>query len=63
MAETDKSCKGCVCLSCSYSEQNGDFNRCPYKACRLCNDDIHHVRSICDKGVHEVKTAIEDVIL
>lgn len=63
MVGTDKGCKGCVCLSCSYSEQNGDFNRCPYKSCRLCNDDVYHVRSICGKGIHETKEAIEDIIL
>lgn len=51
MAEDNKSCRGCVCLTCQYSEQNGDFNRCPFKSCRLCTDTVHHIRSICDKGV------------
>ena len=49
MAE-DKDCKGCVCLTCEYSEQNGDFNWCPYKSCRLCTDDVKHIRTVCVKG-------------
>ena len=47
----------CVCLTCQYSEQNGDFNRCPFKSCRLCTDTVHHIRSICDKGVQLPKKA------
>ena len=57
MAEDNKSCRGCVCLTCQYSEQNGDFNRCPFKSCRLCTDTVHHIRSICDKGVQLPKKA------
>lgn len=36
---------------------NGDFNRCPFKSCRLCTDTVHHIRSICDKGVQLPKKA------
>lgn len=43
------SCKGCVCLECKQSEQNGDYMRCPYKSCRICTDEVHHVRATCDR--------------
>lgn len=64
MANSDnKSCRGCLCLNCEYSEHNGDIYRCPYKACRLCSEDIHHIRSICDKGKLVETHDIGDIVI
>lgn len=64
MSDKDKSCRGCVCLTCEYSEQNGDLMRCPYKSCRLCNDEVKHIRSICQKGIQtEPKSDYGDFVL
>lgn len=64
MADFSTGCKGCICLTCQYSEQNGDFNRCPFKSCRLCTDDIHHVRTICEKGIPQpTKASYADFVL